>query len=240
MSTSSFESQQEIVGSFVSGDEKTSQLGTVRLTEIFFSLQGEGRFTGLPTVFVRLTGCPLRCNYCDTEYAFHGGEVHHIADVLDQVAAYGAKHVCVTGGEPLAQRKACLTLCESLSDRGMSVSIETSGAMPVEGVDPRVCIVLDLKTPSSGECHRNLYENVPLLRVEDQVKFVIADRDDYNWCCSQLIQHDLVTRGVEILFSPSNDVLAPRTLAQWIIEDKLEVRMQLQMHKYIWGDETGR
>lgn len=235
MSDTYRESQQLSVGSF-----RSDKVKTVRLTEIFYSLQGEGRFSGLPTVFVRLTGCPLRCVYCDTDYAFHGGESHDIDEVIAEVKSHGAQYVCVTGGEPLAQRAACLQLCQRLCDEGLSVSIETSGAMPVGEIDPRVSIVMDLKTPDSGECDKNLYENISLLSDKDQLKFVIMSRADYEWSRSQLIQHDLIGKGIELLFSPSFTDVKPRELAQWILDDKLAVRMQMQMHKQIWGEETGR
>ena len=212
---------------------------TLRITEIFHSLQGEARSVGRPTVFVRLTGCPLRCKYCDTAYAFEGGQLHSIDSILERVAAFGADYVCVTGGEPLAQRGA-IPLMAALCDAGYSVSIETSGALPIAEIDGRVSIVMDLKTPASGECERNLYDNVTQLRAKDQVKFVICDRGDYEWARSQLLQYDLVSRVEDVLFSPSFDQLAPAKLAEWILEDRLKVRMQMQLHKQIWGEEKGR
>ena len=210
----------------------------VRLTEIFHSLQGEARTVGRPTVFVRLTGCPLRCTYCDTAYAFEGGKLHSLDSVLSQVAEHSADYVTVTGGEPLAQ-PAAIQLMQRLCDAGYQVSLETGGAMPIDDVDDRVSIVLDLKTPASGECDRNLLANVPLLRPKDQVKFVICDRGDYEWSKAQVHMHDLGLRVDDILFSPSYEELAPALLAQWVLEDRLKVRMQLQLHKQIWGDKKG-
>ena len=210
----------------------------VRLTEIFHSLQGEARTVGRPTVFVRLTGCPLRCTYCDTAYAFEGGKQHSLDSVLAQVAEHSADYVTVTGGEPLAQ-PAAIQLMQRLCDAGYQVSLETGGAMPIDDIDDRVSIVLDLKTPASGECDRNLLANVPLLRPKDQVKFVICDRGDYEWSKAQVHMHDLGSRVDDILFSPSYEELAPALLAQWVLEDRLKVRMQLQLHKQIWGDEKG-
>lgn len=211
---------------------------SLRITEIFYSLQGESRTIGLPTVFVRLTGCPLRCTYCDTEYAFHGGERCSIDDILTQVASYSPRYICVTGGEPLAQPE-CLTLLRALCDAGYEVSLETSGAMPVADVDPRVSKVVDLKTPASGEQHRNLMENLDHLGAKDQVKFVICDRDDYDWARFQVDQHRLPERVGEVLFSPSFEQLPARDLADWIIDDNLPVRFQLQLHKLLWQDAPG-
>tara|TARA_B110000046_G_scaffold104124_1_gene111623 strand:- start:257 stop:910 length:654 start_codon:yes stop_codon:yes gene_type:complete len=211
---------------------------SVRLTEIFHSLQGEARTVGRPTVFVRLTGCPLRCTYCDTAYAFEGGKQHSLDSVLAQVAEHSADYVTVTGGEPLAQ-PAAIQLMQRLCDTGYQVSLETGGAMPIDDVDDRVSTVLDLKTPASGECDRNLLANVPLLRPKDQVKFVICDRGDYEWSKAQVHMHDLGSRVDDILFSPSYEELAPALLAQWVLEDRLKVRMQLQLHKQIWGDKKG-
>jgi 7-carboxy-7-deazaguanine synthase len=211
---------------------------SLRITEIFYSLQGESKTIGLPTVFVRLTGCPLRCTYCDTEYAFHGGERRNIDDILAQVASYSPRYICVTGGEPLAQPE-CLTLLRALCDAGYEVSLETSGAMPVADVDPRVSKVVDLKTPASGEQHRNLMENLDHLGANDQVKFVICDRDDYDWARFQVDQHRLPERVGEVLFSPSFEQLPARDLADWIIDDNLPVRFQLQLHKLLWQDAPG-
>ncbi|MDA9570132.1 7-carboxy-7-deazaguanine synthase QueE [Porticoccaceae bacterium] len=212
---------------------------SLRITEIFHSLQGETTTVGLPTVFVRLTGCPLRCGYCDTAYAFEGGEKMAIQDILDTVADYKTDYITVTGGEPLAQPQ-CLDLLQQLCDLGYRVSLETSGAMPVKEVDPRVIKIVDLKTPGSGEVSRNLYENINYLQPEDEVKFVICNRQDYDWSCMKIDQLRLRETGSEILFSPSQGELSPALLAQWILEDKLRVRMQLQTHKFIWGDEQGR
>ena len=210
----------------------------LRLTEIFLSVQGESRTVGWPTVFVRLTGCPLRCQYCDTAYAFHGGDWWDIDAILAEVAKHGVRHVCVTGGEPLAQKR-CLALLERLCDAGYEVSLETSGALDIAGVDPRVSRVMDLKTPGSKEAHRNRLENLPLLTAHDQLKFVICDRADYDWAKDMLATHAL-DRRCEVLFSPSQGQLAPRELAEWIIADRLPVRFQLQLHKVLWGDQPGR
>ena len=212
---------------------------SLRITEIFHSLQGETRTMGVPTVFVRLTGCPLRCVYCDTAYAFSGGEAMELEQILDRVAAYNCRHMTVTGGEPLAQPE-CLELLAALCDRGYEVSLETGGAMPVEEVDPRVCIVMDLKTPGSRESHRNRYENLQHLRSTDQVKFVICDRADYEWSVEQLEKHGLAERIDDVLFSPSHEELDPAQLAQWILDDRLPVRMQIQLHKLLWNSEPGR
>jgi 7-carboxy-7-deazaguanine synthase len=210
----------------------------LRLTEIFLSVQGESRSVGWPTVFVRLTGCPLRCQYCDTAYAFHGGDWWDIEAILAEVAKHGVRHVCVTGGEPLAQKR-CLALLERLCDAGYEVSLETSGALDIAGVDPRVSRVMDLKTPGSKEAHRNRLENLPLLTPHDQLKFVICDRADFDWAKEMLATHALDQR-CEVLFSPSQGQLAPRELAEWIIADRLPVRFQLQLHKVLWGDQPGR
>ena len=210
----------------------------LRITEIFLSLQGESRSVGVPTVFVRLTGCPLRCQYCDTAYAFHGGESLSLAAILEQVAGYGVRHVTVTGGEPLAQ-KACLSLLSQLCDAGYEVSLETSGAIAVEEVDPRVSKVMDFKTPGSGEAAKNRFENVRQLTAHDQVKFVICDRADYEWSKQVTAEHRLTER-CEVLFSPSAQQLPARELADWIVADRLPVRFQIQLHKYLWGDHPGR
>ncbi len=210
----------------------------LRITEIFYSLQGETRTMGLPTVFVRLTGCPLRCVYCDTEYAFTGGELVSIDDVLEKVAAFQPRYVTVTGGEPLAQPN-CLRLLPRLCDAGYEVSLETGGAMPLHGVDPRVVTVLDLKTPASGEMQRNDYDNIPLLTATDQLKFVICDREDYEWARFKLDELQLAERVSDVLFSPSHGTLSGRQLAEWILDDKLPVRMQLQLHKILWNDQPG-
>ena len=213
-------------------------MSELRITEIFLSLQGESRSVGWPTVFVRLTGCPLRCGYCDTTYAFKGGESMSIDSILAQVAQHGVRHVTVTGGEPLAQKQ-CLPLLERLCDEGYAVSLETSGAIDLAGVDPRVVRVMDLKTPSSGEMERNLYDNIQYLSAQDQVKFVIGDEADYAWSCEQLDRFQLADR-CEVLFSPVQGKLSPATLADWIVRDRLPVRFQVQLHKLLWGDEPGR
>jgi 7-carboxy-7-deazaguanine synthase len=211
---------------------------SLRITEIFFSLQGETRTLGLPTVFVRLTGCPLRCGYCDTEYAFSGGERMTQAVVLEQIQQYKPRYVTVTGGEPLAQPN-CWPLLTQLCDAGYEVSLETSGAIDVSGVDDRVSKVMDLKTPGSGELARNRYENIELLNRHDQVKFVICDRQDYEWARMQLDQWRLSERVDEILFSPSFGQQDATELAEWILRDHLPVRFQLQLHKLLWNDAAG-
>lgn len=213
-------------------------MNQLRITEIFLSLQGESRTVGYPTVFVRLTGCPLRCGYCDTSYAFQGGQWMEIEAVLADIAALETHHITVTGGEPLAQR-ACTTLLGQLCDAGYAVSLETSGALDVSGVDARVVKVMDLKTPGSGEESKNRWENIQHLSSQDQIKFVICDRADYDWAKQKLEEYDLTAR-CEILFSPCFGELAPVKLADWILEDKLQIRFQLQLHKILWGDEPGR
>jgi len=210
----------------------------LRITEIFNSLQGETSTVGLPTVFIRLTGCPLRCVYCDTAYAFSGGEQMALDAILAEVGKYASRHVTVTGGEPLAQPNV-LPLLTELCERGYQVSLETSGAVTVAGVDDRVVKVVDLKTPASQECHRNLYDNIELLNPHDQVKFVICDRQDYDWAKMQIDQYKLNDRVDEVLFSPSHGELTGAQLAEWILEDGLQVRFQLQLHKYLWNDEPG-
>ncbi|GAB2624954.1 7-carboxy-7-deazaguanine synthase QueE [Novilysobacter erysipheiresistens] len=210
----------------------------LRLTEIFLSLQGESRSIGWPTVFVRLTGCPLRCQYCDTAYAFHGGQWWDFDAILAEVARHGVRHVCVTGGEPLAQKR-CIGLLQRLCDAGYEVSLETSGALDIGEVDPRVARVLDIKTPGSAEVERNLWSNLALLTAHDQVKFVICSREDYDWAKAVVAEHRL--DGVcEVLFSPSFSQLRARDLADWIVADRLPVRFQLQLHKILWDDAPGR
>ena len=211
----------------------------LRITEVFHSLQGETSTSGLPTVFVRLTGCPLRCHYCDTRYAFHGGERKALSEVLDQVAAFHPRYVTVTGGEPLAQPE-CLPLLHALCERGYRVSLETSGALSVAEVDPRVHIILDVKAPGSGEAARNLWPNIGLLRPKDEIKFVICDRTDYEWARLKIDEYSLAAIGAELLFSPSQGQLEARTLADWILADRLPVRLQIQLHKHLWGDVPGR
>lgn len=210
----------------------------LKITELFRSLQGEANAVGFPTTFIRLTGCPLRCQYCDTAYAFHGGEWRTVAELVAAARDEGARHVCVTGGEPLAQKN-CLPLLRSLCDAGFEVSLETSGALAIDEVDPRVARVVDLKTPASGEVARNRYENLALLRAADQVKFVICDRADYEWSRQQLQLHHLATRCT-VLFSPSAEQLSGRELAEWILADRLPVRFQLQLHKILWGNVPGK
>jgi len=210
----------------------------LKITEIFHSLQGEAQFVGMPTVFVRLTGCPLRCHYCDTAYAFHGGEWWTLAEILERVAQFGARDVCVTGGEPLAQR-ACVTLLAALCERGYRVSLETSGALSVAGIDPRVSRVVDVKTPGSGEEPRNLYPQLQSLNDLDQIKFVITSRADYEWSRALLAEQALDQR-CGVLFSPAFGQVEPRELAEWILADRLPVRFQVQLHKLLWGDERGR
>ncbi len=210
----------------------------LRINEIFHSLQGEADSVGFRTVFVRLTGCPLRCRYCDTEYAFHAGDWHDLESILDSVGKFDATHVCVTGGEPLAQPN-CLVLLERLCDAGFKVSLETSGAMSIAGVDPRVVRVLDVKTPESGEAARNRVENFPLLTPRDQVKFVICSRADYDWSKVYVEEHALSER-CQVLFSPSYTEVPAAMLADWILADRLPVRFQLQLHKVLWGDVPGK
>ncbi len=212
--------------------------GSLRITEIFHSLQGEARTVGLPTVFVRLTGCPLRCQYCDTSYAFKGGETLTIDEILERVAGFDCRHVCVTGGEPLAQA-GCNPLLHALCDAGYEVSLETSGAIDLSSVDARVSKVMDLKTPGSGEQQRNLFENIDYLSINDQVKFVICDRNDYQWAKEIIIRYELAN-CCEVLISPCHGQQAAAELAQWILHDRLPVRFQLQLHKILWGDEPGR
>ena len=211
---------------------------SLRVTEIFHSLQGETTTTGLPTVFVRLTGCPLRCGYCDTAYAFEGGHKMSFTEILDRVEEYNCDYITVTGGEPLAQPQ-CYDLLYRLCDLDYRVSLETSGAICIRDVDPRVIKIVDIKTPASGEANRNLYSNTEHLQSEDEIKFVICDRNDYDWSCLKIDELNLYDCVSEILFSPSQGQLSPRELAEWILKDKLKVRMQMQMHKTIWGDKPG-
>ena len=210
----------------------------LRITEVFVSLQGEARAIGRLTTFVRLTGCPLRCQYCDTAYAFHGGEWWSFDDILARVAELGAPYVCVTGGEPLAQKRV-LPLMERLCDAGYEVSLETSGSIDVAPVDPRVSRIVDLKTPDSLESHRNLLSNIDVLTPHDQVKFVICSRADYEWAKEMVATHR-IDEKCEVLFSPSFTQVSPTSLADWIVEDRLNVRFQLQLHKLLWNDEPGR
>lgn len=210
----------------------------LKLTEIFLSLQGEARSVGLATVFVRLTGCPLRCQYCDTAYAFHGGQWHEIDDIVKTVVDYGVSHVCITGGEPLAQKR-CIQLLDKLVAAGLQVSLETSGSIDIAPVDTRVSRIVDIKTPDSAECDKNLWSNLQQLTQHDQIKFVICSRKDYEWSKQQLFDQNL-TQYCEVLFSPSYTEIKPRDLAQWIIDDRLSVRFQMQLHKQLWGEEQGR
>ena len=211
---------------------------SLRLTEIFYSLQGEARYVGAPTVFIRLTGCPLRCVYCDSEYAFHGGQQWSLDSILDKVAAYQTTYVCVTGGEPLAQPN-CLPLLTLLCDKGYRVSLETSGAMDVAHVDERVSIVMDLKGPSSGELNKNRLENIALLKSKDQIKFVIGDRADYDWAAFKMDEYQLDSVVGDIWLSPSYQQQDTAELAGWMLEDRLPARLQIQLHKLIWGDVPG-
>ncbi|MBP6918485.1 MAG: 7-carboxy-7-deazaguanine synthase QueE [Legionellaceae bacterium] len=210
---------------------------SLRITELFYSIQGESNTSGYPTVFVRLTGCPLRCQFCDTAYAFQGGNLISIDRILEQISAYKTSHVCVTGGEPLAQPN-CIPLLQRLCDANYIVSIETSGALDISQIDPRVLIVMDLKTPGSGEVSKNLWTNIPLLKAQDQIKFVICDHDDYLWACDMIKQYQL-TEKAHVIFSTSWEQLNPTDLANWILADHLPVRFQLQLHKILWADAKG-
>ena len=215
-----------------------SSASRVKLTEVFLSIQGEADSVGWPTVFVRLTGCPLRCQYCDTQYAFYGGEWFSIDQVLERVESFSTKHVCVTGGEPLAQ-KGCLSLLQRLCDAGYRVSLETSGAIDVTNVDSRVVRVVDIKTPGSGEVARNRYENLDVVRPDEQVKFVLCSREDFEWARDFIRERRLYERCT-VLFSPSYGQLEPRDLAQWVLDERLPVRLQIQLHKILWGDTPGK
>ncbi len=211
---------------------------SLRITEIFYSLQGETSRVGLPTVFIRLTGCPLRCHYCDSAYAFTGGQSMTLQAIMDEVLRYPTRYVTVTGGEPLAQKNSLL-LMRMLCDAGYQVSLETSGALDVSGVDSRVMKVLDIKTPASGEVEKNLWQNLEYLNADDEIKFVLCNEDDYIWACKILQERNLVAR-CEVLFSPSQGQLSPTDLADWVLRDQLPVRMQLQLHKILWGNVAGR
>ena len=215
-----------------------SLTSTLRITEIFHSLQGESSRVGLPTVFIRLTGCPLRCGYCDTSYAFSGGENQSIESILVSVASFHTPYVCVTGGEPLAQ-KPCLTLLTALCNAGYSVSLETSGALPIENVDPRVARIVDIKTPGSGEVEKNRWENLSDLRASDEVKFVLCDVADYAWAKAKLLEHRL-DQTCAVLFSPVHGDVDATQLAEWILRDQLPVRLQVQLHKYLWDNARAR
>ena len=220
------------------GENRSADPARLRITEVFCSIQGEASSAGYPTLFIRLTGCPLRCHYCDTAYAFHGGEWQSLQALRRRAAESGVQHVCVTGGEPLAQRR-CLALLEQLCDDGYRVSLETSGAVDIEPVDSRVCRVVDIKTPGSGEVARNLWSNLDQLEANDAVKFVICDREDYDWS-KALVAERLSHSPCPIFFSPSANQLDAALLADWIVADRLPVRLQLQIHKLLWGDEPGR
>lgn len=211
---------------------------TLRVHEIFHSLQGESSRIGLPTVFVRLTGCPMRCVYCDTAYAFHGGKSMEIADIMHEVAIHGARYVTVTGGEPLAQKE-CETLLHELCDAGYDVSLETGGAMDISGVDPRVSVILDIKTPGSGEVEKNRWANLDHLKPSDEIKFVLCGREDYEWAKAIMAEHDLAGKS-SVLFSPVYQQVNPTELAEWVLQDKLPVRMQVQLHKILWGETPGK
>ena len=209
---------------------------TLNITEIFYSLQGEAKEVGIPTVFVRLTGCPLRCNYCDTTYAFKGNNPLSIESIMEQIAKYNTSYVCVTGGEPMAQSN-CLILLDTLIEAGYKVSMETSGSIDISPVNKKVSVVMDLKTPSSTEQSQNRYENIALLERKDQLKFVIASRPDFDWCCSILEDYDVLS---DVLFSPVYESLKPVDLADWILEKQLNVRLQVQLHKLLWGNQKGK
>lgn len=210
----------------------------LKISEIFHSLQGESTLSGFPTVFVRLTGCPLRCTWCDTEYAFGGGQWYEMEDILNEIKKYNTPYICVTGGEPLAQKR-CLNLLDLLIENGYTVSLETSGALPVSAVNDKVIIVMDMKAPGSGELESNLYENINYIDAKDQIKFVIRDRTDYHWSLEIIERYNMIDK-CEILFSPVAGELNPADLAQWILDDRILVRMQLQMHKILWNDAQGR
>lgn len=210
---------------------------SLRITEIFYSLQGESIKVGLPTVFIRLTGCPLRCQYCDTAYAFSGGEIWTFSRIMDAVKQFGGQHICVTGGEPLAQPK-CAALMKALCDAGYWVSIETSGSRDISVIDPRVSIVMDIKTPDSKESNTNRWENIALLKASDEIKFVLCSESDYHWA-KDIVKKERLDTRCSILFSPSWNELKPRELADWVLKDKLNVRFQMQLHKILWDDAPG-
>ncbi|HSI95539.1 MAG: 7-carboxy-7-deazaguanine synthase QueE [Methylophilaceae bacterium] len=210
----------------------------LKIHEIFHSLQGESTRVGLPTVFVRLTGCPLRCGYCDTEYAFQGGENMTLDQILERVASYGTRYVTVTGGEPLAQKQ-CITLLKRLCDAGYSVSLETGGSLDTSHIDSRVSIILDIKTPGSGEMQKNLWANLQHLKPSDEVKFVLCGREDYEWAKQVLVERAIAEKCT-VLFSPVYSQLNPTELAEWVLQDHLPVRMQVQLHKILWGETPGK
>ena len=229
--------EAKTVGVVAASEKPSTRVDELRINEIFFSLQGESSRVGLPTVFVRLTGCPLRCGYCDTAYAFHEGKTRLLAEVLAEVATYGTRYVCVTGGEPLAQR-GCLRLLSALCDAGYSVSLETSGAIDISGVDARVSRIIDIKTPGSQEVEKNRWENLGFLTDRDEIKFVITNEADYLWA-RDLLQSRKLDDICPILFSPSFADVTAMQLAEWVLRDKLPVRMQVQLHKVIWGEKRG-
>ena len=222
----------------MSNQAPQSREGQLKITEVFHSLQGEARDAGRPTVFIRLTGCPLRCVYCDSEYAFYGGEWMQIDQIMEQVASYRTSYVCVTGGEPLAQKR-CQDLLNKLCEAGYQVSLETSGAMDISQVDERVSRVLDIKTPASGEVERNLWTNLDVVTAHDQIKFVLCSREDYDWAVTEIRSRNMVEK-TDILLSPAWGQLKPADLAEWVLEDQLNVRVQLQLHKLLWGDVPGK
>ena len=209
----------------------------LRITEIFHSLQGESGKVGLPTVFIRLTGCPLRCQYCDTAYAFNGGKMIAISHILEEIKQYHCQHICVTGGEPLAQ-PGCNTLMNALCDAGYAVSTETSGSRDISAIDNRVCIIMDIKTPDSKESDKNLWENISHLKPQDEIKFVLCSKADYHWA-QEIMKKENLEQRCSVLFSPSWNELAPTDLANWILADKLNVRFQMQLHKILWNDAPG-
>ena len=211
---------------------------SIKITEIFYSIQGESKFVGLPTTFVRLTGCPMRCTYCDTAYAFHGGTRTQLDSIVQEVKVHGASHVCVTGGEPLAQPQS-LDLLRELCDLGYQVSLETGNAIDISKVDPRVYIVLDIKTPASGEHKNNRFENLAHIKPQDALKFVICNRSDYHWS-KRLVEDQVLNTQAEVFFSPSAEELNPTELADWIVADKLPVRLQVQLHKMLWQNAQGK
>jgi 7-carboxy-7-deazaguanine synthase len=211
---------------------------SLRISEIFYSLQGESTRVGLPSVFIRLTGCPLRCTYCDTSYAFTGGQTQSLHEIIKEAASYSTPYICVTGGEPLAQKN-CISLLESLCEAGFSVSLETSGALDVSAVDPRVSKILDIKTPASGEMTKNLWSNLSHLNANDEIKFVLCDEPDYIWA-KQILDEYRLSEKCTVLFSPAQGQIDARDLADWILRDKLKVRLQVQLHKLLWGNQQGK
>jgi 7-carboxy-7-deazaguanine synthase len=226
---------------FMESARTTNKPATLRVSEIFFSLQGETTRMGLPTVFIRLTGCPLRCVWCDTEYAFSGGNIFSVDEILDVVTGYKTAYVCVTGGEPLAQKN-CLILLNALCEAGYDVSLETSGALDISSVNLKVSRIVDLKAPGSGECEKNLWKNIECLMSHDELKFVLKNREDYQWASAILLERypGLLKKNIPILFLPVQEMLDPTELAEWILEDSLPVRFQLQLHKQLWGNRRSK